>query len=227
MRYDQTAIQWAERNAYSILTSPVQEEIKWNEADDGTMTQSRRLVRNKYFVEPLNISAPTELVQELPFINATQVFNFQYDINAPTAQAAPGTNNVILGKNNIMCMYGLKIWQGEGVNANNRIYRSFGLTVNDNSLYNSTISMRFEQSTLMDKIPGQSFRDVYTSPLEWNSMSGMILINPQRIVTGEMGVLTITINLITPINALVLSPNIFLSCRPVIVYGAASAKKRG
>lgn len=222
MKYDHQALRGAQRDAFRILTNPAQEMMVYNQS---AKQYEKRMLENKYWVKPENVSTPVELVQEQAFVNTTQVFNFDFSINGQPASNAPGTNNVILGKNNIAVVYGIKIYQGEGANANNRIYRSRGITVNDDSLYNSIVSLKLEQSVLIDKVPGQNFRDVFTSPLEFDSNAGMVLINPMRILTGELGTFTLSINLLTAINALVLSANIFLSARLCIVYGQASATR--
>jgi hypothetical protein len=83
--------------------------------------------------------------------------------------------------------------------------------------------VKFEQSTLVDKIEGQSFRDVYTSPLEFDSNAGLVLWQPLRVVTGELGVFSVNINVLGSMSGVVLSSNIFLSVRPLIVFGQASA----
>lgn len=214
MRYDQSAIRDAQRLALAVLTAPKTNVLDQN----GRVCE----VDNQYYVNPLNVTMPIELVQETPWINTTQVFNFDFSINAPVQ--VPGVNNnVILGQNNVFAPYAIKLKFGSGANAANRIYRARGITPNDDALYNSLVSIRFEQSTLVDKIQGQSFRDVMTAVNEDYSDTGMVLINPIRIVSGKLGTFTLTINLLNPIAALVISANQFISARLVGCFGQASA----
>lgn len=220
MKYDHVAMRQAERDAFALLTSPFQVSKTWDETA-GAWKESRK--KNAYYARPENVTMPVELVQEQAFVNTQNQFAFDFSLNAP--QPSPVLNNVPLGKNNIAAIYGLRILQGEGANANNRIYRSRGITTNDDSLYNSNISIKMEQSTLIEKVPGQKFRDVFTSPLEFDGNAGLVLINPIRILTGELGFFSGFVTLINSISGLVLSANIFISFRLLICYGQASAVK--
>lgn len=218
MKYDNVAIQSAERAAFELLTNPVM--VK--KLPDGSTQQER----NPYWVTPINVTSPAKLVQEQPFVNTSNTFEFDFSLQAqPAGASAPGTNNVILGKNNVAVIYGLQILQREGLAASpaTGIYRSRGITPNDDSLYNSVIQLKVEQSTLVDKMAGQDFRDVFNSPLEFDSKAGMLLWQPLRIVTGELGTFKIIINILGSISGVVLSPNIFISVRPLIVFGQAQA----
>ncbi len=214
MKYDQIAVREAQRLALSVITA---ETVKVKD-DKGVLCDAP----NPYWVNPLNVTMPMKLVQELPWVNSTQQFQFDFSITAPNQ--TPGTNNnVILGQKNIFVGYGIQILFGEGANSANRVYRSFGNTVNDNSLYNSLISMRMEQSTLIDRVNGQDFRDVPNSITEFNALDGMLLINPVRIVPGDLGTFQLNINLLNPISTLTISPNMFISVRLTGCFGQASA----
>jgi hypothetical protein len=179
---------------------------------------------NPYYTNPASISMGAQLVQEQPFTNASSTFSFDFSINAPIATST--LNNVVLGKNNVLAFYAIQILIGEGANGNNRIYRSRGLTPEDDSLYNSVVTMKFEQSTLIDKMNGLNFRDVGTNANEFWAEAGLHLINPQRVVSGELGVFNLTINLINSISALVISPNLFISARLHGAFGQASGVQR-
>lgn len=214
MRYDQVAIREAERKAFEVITSPTMQAK--NSAGDICN------VANEYWVNPLNVTMPMKLVQEIPWVNTTQNNVFDFSINAPVQ--VPGTNNnVILGQNNVFVCYGIQILFRDGASSANGVYRSFGNTPNDDALYNSLVSIRMEQSTLIDKVNGQDFRDVPNAVTEFNSLDGMLLINPVRIVSGKLGTFALSINLLNPISALVISASQFISVRLRGAYGQASA----
>lgn len=214
MKYDQVAVRESQRKAFDVITAP-KTTIK---DSSGNICD----VDNPFWVNPLNVTMPMKLVQELPWVNTGQQFNFDFSINAPVQ--VPGTNNnVILGQNNVFVAYGIQILFRDGASSANGVYRSFGNTANDDALYNSLISIRLEQSTLIDKVNGQDFRDVPNAVTEYNSLDGMLLINPVRILTGKLGTFTLSINLLNPISALVISANQFVSARLVGAYGQASA----
>lgn len=219
MKYDQSAIQAAQRGAFELLTATHTETI--------TQSGEKGRIPNDFSVKPENVTSPANLVQEQPWVNTTNQFEFDFSINGqPAGAQAPNTNNVVLGKTNIAVCYGLQILFGEGTDPATRIYRSFGITPNDNSIYNSVVSFKYEQSTLVDKMNGLMFRDVYNSPLEFDALSGMILWQPLRVITGEIGTFKGVINILGNISAKILSANMFLSMRPLIVFGQASATAR-
>lgn len=219
MKYDHSAIQNAQRAAFELLTSEYTEILQ----PDGT----RKRVQNDFYVNPENVTSPANMIQEQPFVNTTNQFIFDFSINGqPAGASAPNTNNVVLGKTNIAVIYGLRLLQREGTDPALTIYRSRGITPNDDSIYNSTISFKYEQSVLVDKMNGQQFRDVYNSPLEFDSTSGLVLWQPLRITTGEIGTFQGIINILGNISGAVISPNLFLSMQPLIVFGQASATRR-
>lgn len=216
MRYDQSAVEAAKRDAFILLTTPFQEIVK----PDG----KREQLRNKFAVKPEQVTAPATLIQEIDYTNQTNIYQFDFSINGqPAGSNAPGTNNVILGKNNVAVIWGLKILQGQGATNTNRIYRSRGITPNDDSLYNSVVSVKFENSTLVDKIEGQSFRDRFTNPNEFDGNMGMVLWRPLRVVTGEVGTFQVNIQVLGSMAGLVLTDDVKISVRPMIVFGQASA----
>lgn len=211
MRFDLQSVREAQRQAYKTLANP-------------TIITDHGPKPNPYRTNPASISMGAQLIQEQPYTNQNTTFSFDFSINAPIA--TPTLGNVVLGKNNVFVFYAIQILIGEGTNANTRIYRSRGITSNDDAIYNSIITMKFEQSTLIDKMNGLNFRDVGTNANEFWSEAGLSLINPQRVVSGELGVFNLTINLINSIAGVVLSPNQFLSVRLHGAFGQASGVQR-
>lgn len=207
MKFDAIAIQRAQRNAYDTLALP--------SAKNGR--------QNPYYTMPKNITIPARLIQEQAYINTQNIFLFDFSQNAPAGTAANQLNNVRLGINQTAVVYGIQLLQGQGAAANNRIYRSRGLTVNDNSIYNSTVSIKFEVGTLVDLIPGQGFLEVNNTVTETFDENGLVLMNPQRVLTGRLGTFLVSITLNQPIAGLALTPNIFLSMRLHIALGQANA----
>jgi hypothetical protein len=214
MRYDQTAIREAERKAFELLTLPTM-QVK---DAQGQICN----VENKYWVDPINITMPAILSQELPFTNANNEMEFNFSIGGP--EQVPGVNNnVKIPQNAVYAIYGLRVRIGEGVNAANRIYRSFGNTPNDDALYNSIHSMKFEQSDLIDKVDGQSFRDVPNVVTESNFLDGMLLVNPVRFITGKLGTFLYKIKMLNPIAGLVLTANTTVKVDLRGAFGPAKA----
>lgn len=216
MLFDQVAIHDAQRRAYNTLASKY---IKINDfSDSGEPIERWEL--NANYTPGLNVTAPAEIIQEQPFVNTVNQYTFDFSLTAPVPSAT--LNNRLLGKNNRFQSYGIKILIGEGSNANNRIYRSRGVIQNDDSLYNSNIAVKYEQSTYQDFIIGRNFRDVVNAGAdEYGETSGLVLINPQRVSNGSMGVYQVLLTLNNSISTLVLTPNLFISVRLVGAIGQA------
>jgi len=224
MRIDPQAEYAQQRLAFGVLTTPFSEVVanQQQAAQFSCQVGERVKIPNKYSVNPINVTMPATLTQEIPWVNTNQLLSFDFSINGPVQ--VPGTNNnIVLGKNNVAVIYAMQILFGEGSNSANRIYRSFGNTPNDDSLYNSVVQVKMEQSTLIDKIDGRDFRDVPSVVTEAAGEFGKILINPVRIVTGELGFFSVFINLLNPISALVITAEMFVSMRLKIGFGQASA----
>lgn len=224
MKIDPQAEQAMQRLAFSVLTA--RESVVKASAQQAAQFACKEgdqvSIPNKYYVTPINVTMPATLTQEIPWVNTNQTLQFDFSINGP--QQVPGTNNNIpLGKNNVAVIYAMQLLFGEGANSANRIYRSFGNTVNDDSLYNSIVQMKMEQSTLVDKIDGRDFRDVPDVITAASADLGKLLINPVRIVTGELGFFSVFVNLLNPISTLVLTAEMFVSMRLKIGFGQASA----
>lgn len=225
MKYDHVAIQDAQRRAFALLKERFLVSKVW---DGSNWVPSA--VENEYVTKATNITMPSHLVQETPWVTTGgQVFKFDFSISAPgpnvPGAVVPTTNNILLGQNNTASVYAIKILQGEGETPASRVYRSRGVTPADNALYNSVINMEFENSTLIKNAPGKDFLDQYASIDEFDSNSGLVLINPQRILTGKLGVFQLSINIIQSISTLILTPNTFISAQLYVALGQASATK--
>lgn len=199
MRFDAQALMEAQRRAYQFLAK------KETALPDGTV------VPNKYYTPESSITESAQIIQEVPYTNQTNQFIFDFSSNAPAKTTVLG--NVNLGKTQVLVIYAVQLLIGDGANANTRIYRSRGITSNDDSIYNSTTSMKVESQTMIDNLNGHNFRDVGTNSNEFWAEAGMTLINPLRVVNGELGIFNLTITLLNPIAGVVLSPNCFLSLR--------------
>jgi hypothetical protein len=207
MRFDLQSVRDAQRQAFNTLANP-------------SIEVHGQKHKNPYHVAPSNISIGAQLIQEQPFVNSLQTFTFIFDSNAPQPSSTLG--NVVLGKTNVMCIYGIQLLIGEGTNANNRIYRSRGNTPNDDSIYNSNLILTVEQSNVIDKMNCINFRDVGTNANEFWAEAGLYLINPQRLINGELGKFQITITMYNSISGLTLTPNLFLSLRLHGAFGQPS-----
>lgn len=207
-RFDETSWRASQRRAYDLLGSKQ------------TKLPNGNVIPNKFYVRPESVTMPAALIQEQPFVNSKDTFVFSFTSDAPVSSATLG--NVVLGKTNVFAVYGLQLLIGEGATANNRIYRSRGITQNDDSIYNSNITITTEQSTPVDFFNGQNFRDVGTNANEFWAYAGMSLINPLRVVNGSLGKFNVTITLYNSISGLVLTPNCFLSMRLVGGFGQPS-----
>lgn len=215
MRFDQNAIMDGQRRAYTALTSTmVSEQIN----EGGTLKKSVK--PNRHYVPPKLTTSPAMLIQELAWVNTTTTFVFDFSINGPVQ--TPGVNNNIqLKKNDVFAFYGIQFLMATGSNAASFIYRAHGVLPADDAAYNSVLSVKTESSTYMDKMEGQYFRDVAANANEFYGDMGLQIINPVRIISGELGTFQLVLTLKNPTNALVLSANTLLSMRLHGVYGQA------
>jgi|GEM_PF-5034019 hypothetical protein len=217
MRYDQQAIANAQRRSFQALSSPFFEDGHGKQMVD----TNNKPIPNPYFVNPLSISEPAQIIQELPFVNSQNAFIFDFSLTAP--QATQFLGNIALGKNNVLAQYAFQFFLGYGAAANNRVYQSFGNIQADDSIYDGVLQMKMEQETLVDLVPMRKFKDVGQSATEFDPNMGMVLTNPVRLINGNLGRFQIIINLTNPINNLILSPNLFLSMRMEGSFGQASS----
>lgn len=208
MRFDCNAQMTMQRRALSRLTQ------KFVMDDNGGKQP------NKHYVPPKLTSSPAMLIQELPWVNTTQTFSFNFSLTGPLQ--TPGTNNnITIAKNDVFAIYALQILFATGTNSADFIYRSHGVLPSDDSLYNSIITMKTENNTFIDKMEGQFFRDNPANSNEYYGEIGIQIINPIRVISGELGVFNITITLKNPIAMLVISDNTMVSLRLHGVYGQA------
>lgn len=165
---------------------------------------------NVYKVKPNNVTMDARIQQELVWQNTQNVYIFNFGTNAPAPATVGGIqlNNVILGENNILCMYGISIYFGQNASATNRIYRSYNITVNDGALYNGEMSMKLESNTPIEKMDMMGFRDEG----DFIQSAGLSLINPFRVFTGRVATVQVIIQL--PVVAgFALTPDMVISCR--------------
>ena len=221
MRFDQLALGRAQRRAYAALTAPaVAEHIREKGSGMSAPQIKKEIKANNNYADPKQTTSPAMLIQELPWVNSTQQFVFDFSINGP--QQVPGVNNNInIGKNDVFAIYGIQMLFATGTNSAAYIYRSHGVLPNDDSAYNSYIQMKVETNTFIDKMEGQFFRDNPANSNEYFGEIGLQLINPIRVVNGELGTFKIFLNLKNPISTLIISTNTMLSMRLHGVYGQA------
>lgn len=216
MRFDQSSIMEGQRRAFNAITSP----FTVNHILDSKGNAIKTVEKNPHFTGAKLTTSPANLIQEVPWVNTTQSFVFDFSINGP-AQTPGVNNNITISKNDIFAFYGLQMLMATGTNSNAFIYRSHGILPADDSAYNSVLSIKTESSTYMDKIEGQYFRDVAANANEFYGDMGLQIINPVRIISGELGVFKLILTLKNPISTLVLSTNTVLSMRLHGVYGQA------
>lgn len=216
MRFDAVALTHQQRRAFAAITSP---EIKHSILDaKGNKVVTK--TKNPHFVPPKLATSPAMLIQELPWVNTTQQFNFNFSISGPAQ--IPGTNNnIVIAKNDIFCIYGVQLLFGTGTNSADFIYRSHGVLPTDDAAYNSTITMQIESSKYVVNMEGQFFRDNPANSNEYFGEIGLQIINPLRLISGEQGVYSVALNLKNPTAPLVISANTVLSMRLHGVYGQA------
>lgn len=222
MRFDQQAIRDQQRKAYEVVTSKyvIVDTLAPGDISMGTTKHGHHKIKNKHYVPAKLTSSPAMLIQELPWINTTQSFIFDFSQNGP--QQTPGVNNnSVIFKNDIFAVYGIQMLFATGTNSAAFIYRSHGVLPADDSLYESTISMVTESSTYINKMEGQMFRDNPANSNEYFGEIGLQIINPIRIISGELGKFQVIVTLKNPIASLVISANTTVSMRLHGIYGQA------
>jgi hypothetical protein len=233
MRFDSTSLMDMQRRAFAALSSPTHTEHVRKDKISGAvvppgvpvkpgqeLTHHKRAINNPHYVPAKLTSSPGMLVQELPWTNAQTIYEFDFSINGP--QQTPGVNNnLVIAKNDVFAIYAVQMLFGTGTNSASFIYRSHGVLPNDDAVYNSFLQIKTESSTYVDKMEGQFFRDNPANSNEYFGEIGMQIINPIRIVSGELGVFKVILNLKNPISTLVISANTVVSMRLHGVYGLA------
>jgi hypothetical protein len=228
MRFNSLSINEAQRRGYNALTANIIAEHDRKKGASGQPpVLTKKHVDNAMYVPPKLTSSPAMLVQELQWINTTTQFVFDFSIQGPGA--LPLSNNIAIGKNDVFAAYGFQFLFGtqsgaylsSATNTAATVYRSHGVLPADDSFYNSVIQLKIESSTYIDKMEGQFYRDTPFNSNEYYGEIGLQLINPIRLVSGELGKFQLIVNLKNPIAGLVISANTILSCRMHGVYGQA------
>lgn len=219
MRYDPQTIRDSQRRATEVLATKYHQPMRM---ENGRAVAAGDPVLNKFYCPADQVTSPVTFVQEQVFTATKQIFEFDFSINGN--QPSPLLNNNVIPKNNFAAVYGIQLLIGNGEFANNRTYQSSGFSPSDNSIYNSIFQMKIESGTVIDILEGQNFLDTYQTPGMVDATSGLVLINPIRVLSGEYGIFKMFINLKNSISALVLTPNLVLSMRLHAVMGQASGK---
>jgi len=234
MKTDIVAIRESERLALNLLTSPFsaaaqgtagavmgQQLMNQYPGYANMLNPALYYIGNQFYTDPRLVTMPATLQQELPFTNAgTYEFNFS-STNAVGPSAT--LNNFILPQNNVAACYGVRLRIGYGALGNTRVYQCFGNTAADNSIYNSNIILTIESENQVTNFFVDDFKDVPdNSPNEINKYNGVMLMNPVRLISGKLGVFTMTIKTLSSISALSLSDDAFLSLTLLCAFGQAS-----
>lgn len=207
MKYNQRAMQLAQRKAVSMLA-------------EGTVDPNNPTKDNgepNYTIDPVpdyNISGPSVIRQELPYVVTNNIMTF--DLSRNGAAATPVLNNIRLSDNDTFCFYAIQILLGQGANRNNRVYRSTGLTPDDNSLYNGNLSLTQESNTPINNVDMLEFFEQG----DFINGSGIVMINPLRVVTGSISILDVNIN-VGNISALTLTQDLFVRVSLIGALGRA------
>ena len=174
---------------------------------------------NDWYVRPDNITCPSVLIQELPLDGSSNSLVFDFSQTAPQPTTALG--NVLLGINNICCVYGCAVFLGVGANAVTRQYYNHGLLAADNAIYQggATMNMQFEQSQLVKNIGMLDY--LWQSGTDFDYNASVKLTNPLRLITGRLGTNQVTINT-QPLTGLTFTPNLYVSVQLQVVLGQAS-----
>lgn len=173
---------------------------------------------NNFYTPAAQITMPSMLIQELPLAVSTKfIFTFAAS-DAPKATAA--LNNVNLGQNDVAVIFAIQLLIGYGATVNTRQYYSYGLSVDDNVVYNSVLKGTFETNDLITGMDTYAFRT--QDGTKQSQYDGAMLINPLRIFTGKNSIVNFTLN--TPdTSSLGFTADAYVSCRLWIAKGAASA----
>lgn len=196
------AIQKSQRFAFQMLTTPT------------ILGANNMKIKNKYYVNPKDVTVPAKLVQEQQLTNANNVYTFDFSTTAPQPTAT--LNNILLGKNQVAAVYGIQFFLGEGSAANNRVYRTYGPLAADNVFYNGTTKITYEQSSFIVNVSNDEFYKY--DGVNRQEGDGLVLIQPLRIISGELGINQVTVNL-PSVSGLTFTSNLYISCRLHVALG--------
>jgi hypothetical protein len=234
MKHDISAIRDSERLAMNLLTSPFMAVAK---GTAGSMMGKDLAAQypmygsmlnpfgwytgNQFYTDARLITMPSTLQQEVVFdTTGTYTFNFA----ATNAVAASATlNNFTLPQNNVAAVYAMRLRLGYGATSNTRQYQTYGATLSDNSIYNSNAILTIESENQMTNFSVDDFKEVPdNNPRGIEKYSGMMLINPVRIISGKLGVFQVQIKTLSSLAGLDISPNLYLSLTLMCAFGQAS-----
>lgn len=248
MRTDQVALADAQRRAFNVITEKHHPIADPDEHKDNKTLVKRghrhpvtgmemHSIENEFYCMPKLVTGPTEIIQELAW-TGQQNLSFDFSINGPAHN--PGfDNNTLLTANNVLSIYGMKLYFGVSASgilntagtpySSTTQYWSDSPTASpgDMGLYNSIVQMKIQSSTLVDKMEGQQYQESApgTGGLKTYNEQGLLLWNPQRIITGLTGIQQINVNGKQPNvnpatnNTLPITPNAVISCRLVGMLG--------
>lgn len=230
MIFDLQAIREQQRLAFDLLCAKHMHDPKHKDAkttavadpkDPSKTIQMHGMIENPFQANPRNVNIPATLQQELVWTNANQVYTFNFAANS-APQPSVQFNNINLSKNQVAAIYAIQILFGVGALANTRNYQSFNPTANDAALYNSIVQLQIEQRLEVDLMNGKDFKDEMGAATD-SAYFGMQMINPIRLVSGELGKFQVSVNLINSISGVALNANTFISCRLLIALGQAGS----
>jgi hypothetical protein len=216
MLFDTNVLAAAQRYAFDTLTDP-KKFVK------GLPESQREL----YKTLPTQITCPAIIQQELAFVNSNAQYKFEFGSNAVTAaagmQVTPQLNNITLGRNDTFAMYGIQFFIGTQSTTPagsivGRIYTTRPVLATQGSLYTGSMSMKIESNTPVANISMMNFLETGNAQqYDMTQGQGLLLINPQRILTGQISTLQVIVDL-EPINAMAtIGTNVVISCR---IHGA-------
>lgn len=212
MRFDQTVLAAAQRHAFDTLNDPAK-------FAKGLSEEQRKLFKTN----PRQITMPAVIQQELAFTNATSQYVFNFGSDAPSAadglQLTPQLANITLGRNNTFAMYGIQVLIGTqnttpAGSVVGRIYQSRGILAPQFALYTGTMSMKVESNLPVTQIPMMQFLETGNFlQFDMEQSQGLLLTNPQRILSGQISTLQVIIDL-NPLNAMAtIGTNVVISVR--------------
>jgi len=198
MRFDRLALQRAQRHAYKVLKA----------GSRGAFSP----------VPDSNITIPAILRQEQAWLVGTgQRYEFNFGSSQLAAAPTPLLNNVLFADNDVVSVYGIRIYFGLGANAINRQYFTTGIAGDDDSLYNGTIALSLESTQPVENMQTRDFRDEEL----FSEYAGMQLTNPQRTLSGQLSKIRVEIDLLNSPAGLAFTANTFLSVELHIALGQA------
>lgn len=192
----------AQRHAFEVMSSPTRK--------DGSP--------NKFYVPAAMITMPAFLIQEQPLTAANPIMTFDFSSNGPKPNNV--LNNIVIGENDAVQNYAWQLLIGYGATKNVRQYYSYGLSISDDVVYKSKMSMKFETNDLITQIDTNVFR--YENGTVQQQYDGTTLINPQRQFSGRNSRLQVVLDM-GDVSTLTFTPNAFVSVRLWVCLGASSA----